>query len=277
MNMLGKTLAVAATILSTIASPAAAEPSETLAALTSALGHFRGVGYDDVRSYRVEVVVPDPSEEPAPLEETWRAPNDLTLRAAGSSTATAIVRSLALYLEPLYVARSSLLDSDLAQFAQALEAEAEVIESARAAGGRVIHVRLPADPTTLPEFLRDLTEFRAELDSAGRLVILDVRLRENEDELGFQCSYRGAEHQPNLAQWSLPSGDVVRIETEFRDEAGRRLPSTRTVFFPSRFDPGETEEIFVRYGTYALNVEVTDAEVADARAFRYDENGLRTD
>jgi len=80
-----------------------------LEALAASLQRLRGVGSADVSSYRVRVDVEDAEEETAPLLETWRAPADLTVRAWDSSTPTAIVRSLALYLEPLYVARSSLL------------------------------------------------------------------------------------------------------------------------------------------------------------------------
>lgn len=277
MHVVARGALVVVCLASSVVTAHASETSEVLSSLAAALGHFRGVGYDDVHSYRVEVVAPDPSEDSVPLQETWRAPDDLTIRAAGPSTPTAVVRSLALYLEPLYVARSSLLEADFEQYADALEAEADVTLTERPSGEREIHVQLPSDPETLPEVLKELLEFRAVLDESGRLLVLDLRMREGEEELGLQCSYHGDEVQPSAAKWSLPSGDIVRIETEFRREAGRLLPSSRVVYFPSRFDPGETEEIYVRYGTYELNASVTDAELADSRTFRYDANGLQAD
>ena len=276
------TLAWLACSISVGAHDAAHASVGALDALAASLQRLRGVGSADVSSYRVRVDVEDAEEETAALLETWRAPADLTLRAWDSSTPTAIVRSLALYLEPLYVARSSLLDAELTDYAQQLERSATVQSSERSAGGRIVRVSIPDDATDLPEVFHDVRELRAEIDERGRLLLLDLTLREQrqgETELALQCTYTADDPQPGLVKWSLPSGEEVRVATEFRDEAGHWLPSARTIVFPSRFDPGEKEEIRIRYGAYELNpaVAVSDHELAASHAFRYDEDGLRAD
>ena len=70
---------------------------------------------------------------------------------------------------------------------------------------------------------------------------------------------------------------LVEIRTEFREQEGRSVPASRLVLFPSRYDPGEREEILVRYGVYAVNVEIPSGVLEDPGSFRYDADGLVTD
>lgn len=260
-----------------------ADPDACLGRLADAIVKFRGIGYEDVTSYRVELTLPEEADDEAvPLEEIWRAPRDLVLRASRDDTHRAIVRSLALYLEPLYVARVSLLDADLDSFERRVqEASDGKIECAeREGGGLVAKVPIVDPDPQLPELFREMVRFTAELDGSDRLVSLEVELDDGGGPQVVRLDARYDEPdrpQPDHATWTLPNGDRVDIATTFRREAERQVPDTRHITFPSRYDPGNTEEIFVRYGKYAIDVDVPDTVLADAGSFRYDENGLVTD
>jgi hypothetical protein len=257
----------------------AAASSDGLDELAGAVARFRGVGHADVTSYRVIVELPDdPEGEPTPLVEIWRAPADLGLSAAQPGTSRAIVRGLALYLEPLYVARASLLGSDLEASVERLRATCAVRASAEDAGRRVT-VKFPAEPVQgLPEELADLSRIEVLLDRRGRLSSMDLVTREA-DRIGLTCEYDGPASltQPTRARWTLPGEDVVDIRTQFRSRAGRMLPETRIISFPSRYAPGETEEIRVRYEEWELGVALDDAAFAAPDVFRYDGDGLVDD
>jgi hypothetical protein len=255
------------------ASPAAADALDDLAL---SVAKFRGVGYDDVGSYRVELEIPEEGEESVPLEEIWRAPRDLALRAARPNTPAAIVRSLALYLEPLYVARASLLDADLSAHIDRLRAGARV-ETQAAGALTCIVVEFPDDPAAAGlEAFQDVARLRADLDEYSRMHRLEILLREEKSALTLECDFKegGAFPQPDRAVWTLPNGDHVEIDTVFREQEGRSVPASRLIVFPSRYDPGEREEILVRYGTYAFDAEVSSELLAESGSFRYDADGL---
>jgi hypothetical protein len=258
---------------------ASSASADALDDLARAVEKFRGLGHEDVRSYRVELRIPEEGEESVPLEEIWREPGDLVLRAALTGTPVAIVRSLALYLEPIYVARASLLDADLGAHVERLRKSATVEAVPEATGTRVV-VRFPEDPKAAGlEALEDVAVLSAELDRHSRLRRLDIRLREEKEPLILECEFRGGAErpQPDVALWTLPNGDRVEIRTEFRDQSGRSVPASRLVLFPSRYDPGEREEILVRYGVYSINVEIPADVFEDPGSFHYDAEGLVTD
>ena len=270
---------VATLALASVApAPAASDPIEEL---RRAVLPFRGVGYTDVKSYRTELRLPDEESNGAvPLVEMWRAPADYGLRAA-KKTEPAMVRSWAIFLEPLYVARASILDADLEKGAKRLRQVAKVKASAGDAGVRILEIVMPALPdTTLPGFLREASRFEAHVDAAGHLLSFHAELRpvqgRKPETLDLRCTWKDARApQPSLCVWTLPDGGVVRVDTTFRDERGRRLPGTRHVVFPSRYDPGDTEEIRIEYGSY--DFKIPSDSFQGKGAFRYDENGLVAD
>ncbi len=259
----------------------AGEAADPLDRLVGAISRFRGIGDSSVSSYRVELHLPDEEEESPPLFEMWRAPDDLALQAARPGTPRAIVRSLAFYLEPLYVARSSFLRTDLEGSAQTVRNVASLDVRSDETGDTVtLDFPTPADEG-LPGALRDVLRLSARLDDAGRLASLDVDLRGagtdgGAGRLGLLCTPSTDPHdpQPEQAVWTLPDGRTVTIRTEFREEDGRRVPGARTIVFPSRYDPGETEEILVVYGVYDFNVEFGRDDFEGSGVFRFDPDGL---
>jgi hypothetical protein len=259
------------------ATPTHADPLDDLRRAVLA---FRGIGHEDVAAYRTEIRLPDEGEEDSiPLVEVWRAPTGYGVRAATKAPAAA-VRSWAIFLEPLYVARSSLLDADLETGAARLREVAKVEERAER-DGRVVRVAMPAAPDSqLPGFLRDVSLLEGRLDARGRLRALRLELRAAKgrpgETLDLECSWQDrAAPQPSTCAWTLPGGGRVRVTTEFRNEHGRRVPGRRRVVFPSRYDPGETEEIRIEYGPYDL---APPPDLLDAAGtFRYDANGLVRD
>jgi hypothetical protein len=183
---------------------------------------------------------------------------------------------MALYLEPLYVARSAVVELDWRSVGDEVRSAAKV--SARPSErGRLIQVQIPEDEgDELPEALEDVAAIDAELDAKGRLAMLDVTLRGEEGSVQLECEYdsKGRSTQPILVTWKLPTGEEVLVRTKIRREAGVYVPGARQVIFPSRFDPQETEEILVEYGTYELNPQVPDEAWDSPRSFRYDADGL---
>lgn len=247
--------------------------------LREAILPFRGIGHADVRAYRVPLTLPQDDEDRVPLVELWRAPADYGLRASGTAPA-AVVRSWAIFLEPLYVARASLLDGDLERGAARLRQVAKT-ESRPGADGRTLRLELPAEPdSALPDLLRDVTVLEATLDARGRLAGFRLDLRgaggHSGETLRLACEWTDARApQPATCTWTLPDGGTVNVTTTFRDEAGRRVPGSRHVTFPSRYDPGESEEIRIDYGSYELNPPADPLE--GKGTFRFDENGLVSD
>jgi hypothetical protein len=259
----------------------AGEGTDPLDRLVDAVVRFRGLGDPSVESYRVEMRLVDEVEESPPLLEVWRVPESLALRAARPGTPRAIVRSLALYLEPLYVARSSFLRTDLAGSARSLREVASISLEPEPDGSR-IRIELPPDgDARLPGALRDVIRLEAGLDSEDRIATLTIDLREagidgGPGTLSLACepSPDPRDAQPARATWTLPDGRVVDIRTTFRDEGGRRVPAGRRISFPSRYAPGESETISVEYGPYEIDVLLTDEVFSDRGAFRFDANGL---
>jgi len=252
--------------------------ADALDELAAAVARFRGVGYADVTSYRALVRLPDdPDGEAVPLREIWRAPADLALRAAEPGTPTAVVRGLAIYLEPLYVARASLLGADLESDLERMRRTCRV--EAREGKQTTVEVEFPAVPDEgLSRELRDLARLTAVIDSHGRLEKLDVTTHEG-DGVSMECAYGSgdpAPPQPSRVVWSLPDGERVEIRTSYRREMGRVLPARRDVVFPSRYDPGQTEELSVSYEDWELGVDIPDEVFRAPDSFRYDENGLVT-
>ena len=247
--------------------------------LAAAVARFRGTGHADVASYRVTVRLPDdPEGASMPLQELWRAPSELALRAAKPGTPRAIVRGLAIYLEPMYVARVSLLGADLAASVGRMRASCRVASSV-GTGGRSVAVTFPAEPdSALPAELADLAQLDARLDDHGRITRLDLETREG-DTIALDCDYDAARSypQPDLVRWTLPNGELVEIRTSYAMRGDRALPESRHLVFPSRYDPGETEEIYVEYEDWDLGVEIRDELLHSADAFRYDANGLTGD
>jgi hypothetical protein len=256
-------------------SPAASSSADPLNDLTRALAGFRGVGYADVASYRVPIHLPgEDSASSADLEEIWRAPRDLVLRSRDDGTPGAVVRSLAIYLEPLYVARTAILDLDWNEIAGDVRTLG-TIRSREDSRGKTISVGLPdSSRARLPEALGDVAHLEAGLDARGRLRVLEVELDSGEI-VSVSCDYASRDAlQPADARWTLPSGEIVQVRTKFRRSAGRLLPSERQVVFPSRFDPNETEEILVEYGAYELDPSIPDSIWTARGSFRFDANGL---
>ncbi len=265
---------LAAALAAVLPPPALADPVDELAA---ALDRVRGLGRSSVSSYRVPLTLPDDeSAHGVALEECWRAPSTLVIRARDASAPGAVVRSLALYLEPLYVARTAILDLEWTSIGENVRAVASMSAEARK-GGRAITVDLPeGEPSDLPPSLQDVDRIEAALDGSGRLLGLEVLLRDDQGTVRVECDYdaRGSATQPVEARWTLPSGDEVVVRTKYRREGGVVVPSVRQVTFPSRFDPKETEEILVEYGAYELNAGVSDSLATSRGSFRYDANGL---
>lgn len=267
--------AAAATLLSALAAPRPAA-ADGLDELARAVSRFRGVGYADITSYRALVRLPDdPEGEAVTLREIWRAPADLALRAAEPGTPTAIVRGMAIYLEPLYVARASLLGADLEANLEHMRQTCRV--ERRAEKPATIEVEFPAAPDeALSRELRDLSRLTAGIDRQGRLERLELWTRDGERVL-MECTYESGDHpypQPSRVDWSLPNGERVEIRTSYRAERGRILPARRDVVFPSRYDPGQTEELRVSYDEWELGVDLPDGVFEAPDSFRYDENGL---
>jgi len=261
-----------------VALGAGAAAADALDDLHAAVMPFRGIGHADVTAYRVPLDLPDEDEDGAvDLLEVWRAPADYGVRAAGRA-APALVRSWAIFLEPLYVARASALDADLEAAAARLREVARVEDEAGQDGGRRIRITAPATTgAPLPGLLRDLADLQAGLDARGRLVRLRLELRSGGggavDTLELACAWdEPAAPQPSRCAWTLPDGGEVRVTTTFRTEKGRRVPAGRQVVFPSRYDPGETEEIRIEYGAYDLDPSADPRK--EPGTFRYDTNGL---
>ena len=269
----GKLARCAAILLVAIPTASWADPIDELA---SALNTFRGLGIEGVESYRVPIRLPhDDSPDQVQLEEIWRRPSDLVIRAKEQSTPPAIVRSVALYLEPVYVARTAVVELDWKSMGD--EVRSSVVVNAGGAHGseRSILIEMPPDMSDLPATLRDISKIEALLDGKGRLSVLDSVLRQ-EGAIHLECEYdsKGKYNQPIVAIWTLPSGEKVEVRTKYRRESGKNVPSTRQVIFPSRFDPEETEEILVEYGKYNLNPEIPESLWNASGSFRYDANGL---
>jgi hypothetical protein len=122
--------------------------------------------------------------------------------------------------------------------------------------------------------LRDVSQVKAGLDSQGRLRDLEVVLA-SRDVIRVSCDYASRDaRQPAEARWTLPSGEIVQVRTKFRRKSGLLLPSERQVTFPSRFDPKETEEILIEYGTYEIDPVIPDSIWTARGSFRFDGNGL---
>jgi hypothetical protein len=137
-------------------------------------------------------------------------------------------------------------------------------------------VRFPSAPDeSIPEELRDLAWLEAALDDAERVTRLALATRGGE-EVELRCEYPGGSRapQPRAVHWRLPNDERVEIATEYEAAGDRVLPSRRTVTFPSRYDPGSTEEIVVAYRDWRLNAPVADEDLRAPDAFRYDANGL---
>ena len=257
------------------ANPAAswADPIDELA---DALNMFRGLGIVGVESYRVAIRLPqDDSPNQVQLEEIWRRPSDLVIRGKDEHAPAAVVRSVALYLEPVYVARTAVVELDWKSMGDEVRSSVVVSAGGRHGAERSILIEMPPDMSDLPATLQDISKIEALLDGKGRLSALDIVFRK-EGTVHLQCEYdsKGKYNQPIVASWTLPSGEEVEVRTKYRRESGKNVPSTRQVIFPSRFDPEETEEILVEYGKYELNPEIPDDVWNAPGSFRYDSNGL---
>jgi hypothetical protein len=272
MFAMAKRISTAVLLLAASSSPSGADPIDELAA---ALETFRGLGIEGVERYRVPIRLPhDDSPEQIKLEEVWRYPSELVIRARESAPA-AVVRSFALYLEPVYVARTAVIELDWKELGE--DVRSSVIASAAGKHGaeRSIVIEMPPDTSTLPPTVRDVFRIDALLDEKGRLSVLDIVMRD-EGSIHLECEYdaKGRAAQPIVASWTLPSGEEVEVRTKYRRESGKYVPSTRQVIFPSRFDPKETEEILVEYGEYELNAEIPDQLWNASGSFRYGPDGL---
>lgn len=270
--------AASAALLSALALAGAA-PADPLDELSAAVARFRGIGDRDVRAYAAPFTLPDEEDDAVVLMEVWRAPSDLALAAKDRAVPRAVVRSWALFLEPMFVTRQSLLGMDLDAGAARLR-QVAAIDAAPAGDGMHVTLVVPGegDPQ-LPELLRDVAALRADLDARGRIERLAVDLRTGAsggpETITLRCTYGDGDRDlPGLAEWSLGDGRTVRVETEFRTEAGRRVPHERHIVFPSRYDPGETEEIRVRYGVYDFAAAHADEILARPDLLRFDANGL---
>ena len=255
--------------------------ADSLDDLRHAVLAFRGIGLRDVAAYRTTFRLPDDEHSgEVRLEELWRAPSTYAIRSAEGAPA-AVVRSYAIFLEPLYVARASILDADFDAGAERLRAVARVESVAGKGGTRTVRVTLPAQAdSSLAGFLRDVSWLEGQLRADGKLQGFHAEFRASKgrapETLDLVCTWKDAKApQPSLCTWTLPDGGVVRVSTTFRNEHGRRVPATRHVTFPSRYDPGESEEIHIEYGPYATDVP---AGALDAPgSFRYNANGLISD
>jgi hypothetical protein len=276
----GATVLAAALAGALVAVVAPSARADAIDELAGAVARFRGIGSDSVDAYVVTMTLPDEQDDPITLLEAWRAPSDLVLAAAEPDVPRAIVRSWAVFLEPMYVARTSLLGIDLDAGAERLRATAHISRQAIASGGARIRITLGAiaDPQ-LPDMLRDVLHLDATLDARGRIDSLTVDLRgqspDAPERIRLACVYDSPQGElPELAEWTLPDGRPVRVSTTFRMEGEHRVPRERHIVFPSRWDPGETEEILVRYGTYEFGRERVAERLEGRESFRYDANGL---
>ena len=257
---------------------ASAAGADSLDDLRSAVLAFRGIGLRDVAAYRTTFRLPD-DERPGEvrLEELWRAPSTYAIRSADGAPA-AVIRSYAIFLEPLYVARASILDADFDAGADRLRAVAHVESVPGKGGARTVRVTLPAQSdSSLSGFLRDVSWLEGHIRADGKLSGFHAQFRATQgrapETLDLVCTWKDAKApQPSLCTWTLPDGGVVRVSTAFRNERGHRVPSSRHVTFPSRYDPGESEEIRIEYGPYATDVPAGLLE--SPGVFRYDSNGL---
>lgn len=259
-------------------SGASADPLDDL---RQAVLAFRGIGLRDVAAYRATFRLPDEEQQnEVRLEELWRAPSTFAIRAADGAPA-AVVRSYAIFLEPLYVARASILDADLEAGAERLRQVARLQSTPGESGARTIRLTLPAQPdSTLPGFFRDVSWLEGRLRADGKLLGFHVEFRASEgrvaETLDLTCTWKDVKApQPSLCTWTLPDGGVVRVTTSFRVEHGRRVPASRHVTFPSRYDPGESEEIRIEYGPYSIEVPAGLLEAPGS--FRYGAGGLVSD
>jgi hypothetical protein len=269
-------LSVLAVSLAVVAGPARADE---FARLVEACERFEGVGDPEVFAYRVPLTLPDEPEETVALEEIWCAREDLAIRGSDPATPAAMVRSLALYLEPFYVARSVLVRLDLRDVASRLREIARITAGTDSAGTWIV-IELPAETEPpLPDLCRELERLEGRVDEEGRLATLELTLREGHETIELVASYDdgAALTQPPEFHWELPGGEVVEVRSTFRREQGRWLPAEREIVFPSRFDPAETERILVRYGHYDLNDDVPANIFSERRVFRYDSDGLISD
>lgn len=271
--------ASAATLLALTLTLAGGAPADPLDELSAAVARFRGIGDEDVRAYAVPFRLPDEEDDAVVLMEVWRAPSELALAAKDPAVPRAVVRSWALFLEPMFVTRQSLLGMDLDAGAARLR-QIAAIDAVPVGDGLHVTIVVPGetDPR-LPDLLRDVTAVRADLDARGRIEGLAVDLRTGAsggpETITLRCTYGDSDRDlPELAEWSLGDGRTVRVETEFRTEAGRRVPHERHIVFPSRYDPGETEEIRVRYGVYDFAAGHAGGILARPDLLRFDANGL---
>jgi hypothetical protein len=263
----------AAIVVAAIPAASWADPIDELA---EALNTFRGLGIEGVESYRVSIRLPqDDSPNPVQLEEIWRRPSELIIRAKDAKSPPAVVRSVALYLEPVYVARTAVVELDWKTMGDWVRSSVVVNAGGKHGSERSILIDMPPDMSKLPATLQDVSKIEALLDGKSRLSTLDIVLRE-EGTIHLACEYdsKGKYNQPIVAIWTLPSGEKVEVRTKYRRESGKNVPSTRQVIFPSRFDPQETEEILVEYGKYVFNPEIPEEVWKAPGSFRYDANGL---
>lgn len=254
--------------------------NDPLLDLARGLEKFRGLGLATIQSYRVPLSTPQEKGQPdAPsLVEIWRAPSTIALRAQKPSTPGALVRGQALYLEPLYVARTGVVDLDWSNLAESVRARVQAT-SKRVDGQQEIRITFASnDSPDLPESLRDIERIEARLDARQRLIRLRVGLREGGGEIAATCRYdeRQSKLQPVEAKWTLPDGQLVTMSAGYRREGKFSVPSWRRVEFPSRFDPKESEIIEVHYGTYEINPSLTEGDWSGAGAFRFTSAGLVT-
>jgi len=269
---IGKSACGAMLLLAALSSPSWADPIDELAA---ALEMFRGLGIAGVESYRVPIRLPhDDSPQKIKLEEVWRHPSELVIRARDSAPA-AVVRSFALYLEPVYVARTAVIELDWKTLGEGVRSSVVTTAAGKHGSERSIVIEMPPDPNIVPATVRDVFRIDALLDGKGRLSVLDIVMRD-EGTIHLECEYdaKGRYPQPILASWTLPTGEQVEVRTKYRREGGKYVPSTRQVIFPSRFDPEETEEILVEYGEYELNAEIPEQVWNAPGSYRYGADGL---
>lgn len=266
-------------VIALIPAVALADPLDDLA---KAIERFRGVGDAQVTHYRVPLHLPDePEEDMIVLVEEWTTPSELTLAAREAFVPRAVVRSWALFLEPVYVARASLMGLNLSAGLERIRENAEHRHEKTSDGSRIVVIFGDRVDDKLPLVLQDLATLDAVLDASGRIVSLTVDLRgaagREGERIAMDCVYEGADDAlPHHVEWKLPNGEPVRVATDFRIENGRRVPAERFITFPSRWDPGETESIRIRYGPYDFDPSATAPAGAPA-PFRFDGNGLIPD
>jgi hypothetical protein len=214
---------------------ASAAGADSLDDLRSAVLAFRGIGLRDVAAYRTTFRLPD-DERPGEvrLEELWRAPSTYAIRSADGAPA-AVIRSYAIFLEPLYVARASILDADLDTGAERLRAVAHVESVPGKGGARTVRVTLPAQADSSSDFCATSRGWRAISARTGSWASTrSWRDAGRAPETPDPCARGRMRRRRTLAlQWTLPGG-VVRVSTAFRNERAVecREPHVR----PSRYD-----------------------------------------